>query len=89
MMSAPIRRVDTPQEVAHTCSNLPSLLVNCTSNALAKFCPRKCDVPACNALPSCINASMVKVSSAPAKRSLSLLLPITTGTAIQFWANSA
>ena len=27
-------------------------------NDFAKFCPRKCEVPACNALPSCIIASM-------------------------------
>ena len=59
MMSAPIRRVDTPHEVAHTSSCWPSLLVKVTSKALAKFCPRKCDVPLCSALPSCIRASMV------------------------------
>ena len=39
--------------------------VNCTSNAFAKFCPRKCDVPLCSAFPSCISASIVSVSSAP------------------------
>ena len=41
IMSAPINRVLTPQLVAQTYSLLPSLLVYCTSNALAKFCPKK------------------------------------------------
>ena len=89
MISAPIRRVETPQEVAHTYSSLFSLFTNWTSNAFAKFCPKKCEVPLCNALPSCIIASMVYVSSAPAKRSLADFTPLTTGTAIYFSANSA
>ena len=89
MISAPIRRVETPQEVAHTYSCLPSLPVNCTSKDLAKFCPRKCEVPACRAFPSCIIASMVIVSRAPAKRSLGLLCPTTTGSARVLRAKSA
>ena len=89
MIRAPIKRVDTPHEVAHTYSSFPSALVNCTSKALAKFCPRKWEVPACKAFPSCISASIVKVSRAPANRSLSLFEPIMTGTAIQFCAKSA
>ncbi len=89
MISAPIRRVDTPHEVAHTYSCFPSLLVNITSNAFAKFCPRKCDVPACKAFPSCIRASIVIVSRAPANLSLGLLCPTTTGSAIQLRAKSA
>ena len=35
------------------------LLMNCTSNALPKFCPKKCEVPLWSAFPSCIMASMV------------------------------
>ena len=58
VVSAPINLVETPQEVAQTCSCFPSLVANFTSKAFAKFCPKKCDVPACNALPSCIKASI-------------------------------
>ena len=36
-----ISLVLTPHDVAHTYSCCPSLLANLTSNALAKFCPRK------------------------------------------------
>ena len=61
MISPPISRVLTPQLVAQAYSSLFCSLVNFTSNALAKFCPRKCDVPACSALPSCIIASMHRV----------------------------
>ena len=89
MIRAPIRRVLTPQEVAQTYSILPSLLVNWTSKDLAKFCPRKWDVPAWRALPSCIIASIVRVSRAPAKRSLGLLWPTMTGRAITLRAKSA
>ena len=87
MMSAPISRVETPHDVAHTYSSLPSLLTYCTSKALAKFCPRKCDVPLCSALPSCISASIVSVSSAPANRSLGDLCPTITGSDIHSSAN--
>ena len=58
MMRAPIKRVLTPHEVAHTCDLPPSLSAKVTSKALAKFWPKKWDVPACKALPSCISASM-------------------------------
>ena len=58
MMSAPMRRVDVPQLVAQAYSSLPSRPWNCTSKALPKFCPRKCEVPACRAFLSCIIASM-------------------------------
>ena len=61
MISPPISRVETPQLVAQACSRLPSSVVNSTSNALAKFWPRKWLVPACSALPSCIIASMHSV----------------------------
>ena len=88
-MSAPMRRVDTPHDVAHTYSGLFSLLRYVTSKLFAKFCPRKWLVPLCRALPSCIMASMVYVSRAPAKRSVSLFTPCSTGTAIHFSANSA
>ena len=37
MMRAPIRRVETPHDVAHTYSMLLFLSTNCTLNALAKF----------------------------------------------------
>ena len=89
MISAPISRVDTPHDVAHTYSSLFSLFTNCTSKAFAKFCPRKCDVPLCSAFPSCIMASMVYVFRAPAKRSLADFTPLITGTAIYFSAKSA
>ena len=46
MMRPPMRRVDTPQEVAHTYSSSFSSLVKVQSNAFAKFCPRKWLVPA-------------------------------------------
>ena len=41
MIKAPIKRVDTPHEVAQTNSCLPSRVANFTSNARAKFWPRK------------------------------------------------
>ncbi len=58
MISPPISRVLTPQLVCHTYSSWPSLLWNCTSNALPKFCPRSWLVPACSARPFCIMASI-------------------------------
>ncbi len=61
MMRPPTSRVETPQLVAQACSSLPSLFWNCTSNALAKFWPRKWLVPACRAFLSCIIASMQSV----------------------------
>ena len=89
IIKPPMRRVEAPQDVAHTYSSLFSLFKNLTSNAFAKFCPKKCDVPACNALPSCIKASIQYVSTAPAKRSFAVLTPLITGIAIQFSAKSA
>jgi len=59
MMRPPIRRVETPQLVAHTYSSLLFSFWNFTSKALAKFWPRLWLVPAWRALPSCIRASMV------------------------------
>jgi hypothetical protein len=51
------------------------------SNALAKFCPSSWLVPICSAFPSRIIASSVMVFVAPAKRSLAVLRPSTTGIA--------
>ena len=51
MTSAPMRRVLTPQDVAHTSSRVPSLVWKSTSKARAKFCPRKWLVPLCSAHP--------------------------------------
>ena len=65
MIRPPISRVDTPQLVAQAYSSLPSWFWNFTSNALAKFWPRKWLVPACSALRSCIIASMHSVYTAP------------------------
>ena len=61
MMRPPISRVDTPQLVAQAYSCCPLSLWNFTSNALAKFWPRKWLVPACSAFLSCIIASMQSV----------------------------
>ena len=45
-------------------------------------------MPACSALPSCISASMQRVSTAPAKRSFSVFTPWITGSAITSCAKS-
>ena len=58
MITAPISRVETPHEVVQQYSSVPDGLANLISWAWAKFCPRKCDVPAWSALPSCIIASI-------------------------------
>ncbi len=87
MITVPMRRVETPHEVAYTCSSLPSGDWYVTSNALAKFWPRWCEVPAWIARRSCVNASMQYVWSAPANFSLSDLSPVSTGTAIHSSAN--
>ena len=42
----PMSRVETPQDDWCTCLVLPSWSRNVVSNALEKFCPRLCDVPA-------------------------------------------
>ena len=81
MMSVPISRVLTPQLVVQANSFLPSRERYLMPDALAKFWPRKCDVPACTALRSCTIASMQSVSTAPGKRSLALLRPVMTGMA--------
>ena len=46
MMTAPIRRVETPQLVVQAYSRFPSWFWNWILNARAKFCPRKWLVPA-------------------------------------------
>ena len=58
MISPPTSRVDTPHDVVQAYSCSPLSAENLISWALAKFCPRKCDVPACSALRSCIIASI-------------------------------
>ena len=47
MITPPIRRVDTPHDVVHACCSVLSRPWNWISKALAKFCPRLCEVPAC------------------------------------------
>ena len=59
MMSAPIRRVLTPQLVAQAYWRSFCSSMKVTSKAFPKFCPRKWLVPLCSAFPSCIIASMV------------------------------
>ena len=81
MIMAPINLHDTPHDVCHAkCSTL-SLSANLTSNGFEKFCPKKWDVPICNALPSGIIDSMVVVYSAPTNFSFSLFFPVVTGMA--------
>ena len=45
MISAPTRRVLTPQDVCHTCSRSPLAFWKVTSKALPKFWPRSWLVP--------------------------------------------
>mmetsp|Transcript_35149 Transcript_35149/g.89004 ORF Transcript_35149/g.89004 Transcript_35149/m.89004 type:complete len:268 (-) Transcript_35149:864-1667(-) len=59
MMMPPIMRVDTPHELWCTSCWAPFSSRYCVPNALAKFEPRLCDVPACSARLSPIMASMV------------------------------
>ena len=73
MTSAPIRRVDTPHEVCHTYSFVPSAVAKVMSKGRAKFCPSSWLVPICSALPSPIIPSVVQVRVAPAKRSRAVL----------------
>ena len=61
---------------------------NLMSNALAKFWPRLCDVPACSARPSPISASIEYVRPAPANFSLSDFRPAMTGMASSVSTNS-
>ena len=84
----PTMRVDTPHDVFHANAVSPFSSWNLRSNALAKFCPRLCEVPACSALLSCIIASHEYVRTAPANFSLSLLRPVITGIAIHPSMNS-
>jgi hypothetical protein len=58
MIIEPTRRVDTPHDVVHACCSTPLSSRNWMPEAFAKFWPRKCEVPACSALRSCIIASM-------------------------------
>ena len=58
MITPPIRRVETPQLVVLQKSSAPASSWNLMFWASAKWVPRKCEVPACSALPSCIIASM-------------------------------
>ena len=83
MMTVPTSRVLTPQDVVHAYSCLFSREMNLISLAFAKFCPRKCDVPAWIAFRSCTIASMHSVSTAPGKRSPALFSPVKTGSASQ------
>ena len=76
-----MRRVLTPQLVVQANSSLPSRDWNLMPLAFAKFCPRKCEVPAWMALRSCTMASMHSVCTRPGKRSLSLFSPVMTGSA--------
>ena len=59
----------------------PASFWNLMFCASAKCVPRKCEVPACSALPSCIIASMECVATAPGKRSFAGFSPEITGTA--------
>ena len=81
MMTVPMSRVLTPQLVVQAYSCLFSRERNWMPLALAKFCPRKCEVPAWMALRSCTMASMHSVCTAPGKRSASLFSPVKTGSA--------
>ena len=81
MMTPPIRRVETPQLVVLQSVSVPASSWNLIFCASAKCVPRKCDVPACSALPSCIIASMDQVATAPGKRSFSGFSPAITGMA--------
>ena len=89
MTRAPTSRVETPQEVVQAKTSCPFWSWNLISWAREKFCPRKCDVPACRALRSCIMASMLNVDTAPGNRSPAVFSPLITGIAIQFSAKSA
>ncbi len=59
------------------------------SKALAKFWPSSCEVPIWRALPSRMRDSTAKVFRAPAKRSASVLMPRSTGSASTFSMKSA
>jgi len=59
MTSVPMVRVLTPHDVVHANCFLLSRPRNSMFAALAKFCPRKCEVPAWIAFRSCTIASTV------------------------------
>ena len=59
MMIAPMIRVDIPHEVSYTGESLFSLFVYSIPKAFANPLPKLWLVPDCNALQSCINASIV------------------------------
>ena len=82
MTRPPIRRVDEPHEVVQAYSSVSWADWNLISEALAKFCPKKCEVPAWSPFLSCIMASMHKVSTAPGNLSAAVFLPLITGMAI-------
>ncbi len=88
MMTPPMRRVETPHDVVHANCSALSRPWKRISKALAKFCPRLCEVPACSARPSPISASIEYVLDAPANFSLLLFWPSITGIASTFSANS-
>ena len=69
MMAVPMRRVLTPQLVVQANSCVFWRERNWMPLALAKFWPRKWEVPAWMALRSWTMASMVRVRTAPGKRS--------------------
>ena len=81
MTSPPTSRVEAPHDVCHPCTDSPVSDWNSIPNAREKFCPSSWLVPIWSALPSDIMASQVHVVVAPAKRSRSVLRPISTGTA--------
>ena len=79
MISAPISRVEAPQDVCQAYCWAPSASENWMPKARAKFCPSSWLVPICSALPSPIIPSQVQVRTAPANRSRSVLWPVSTG----------
>jgi hypothetical protein len=82
MTSPPIMRVEVPQDVVQANCSTPCASRYLISEDFAKFCPRKCEVPACSALPSCIMASIDQVETAPGKRSAADFSPAITGIAM-------
>src|SRR5260370_37711047 len=74
MIIAPMTRVERPQDVVQQCCNCPFWSRYLTSKAWAKFCPRKWDVPDCNALPSPIIASIEKFAGADVTYSIEAMM---------------
>ena len=71
-----------PREVAHTYSGLFSLFAESHIERLGKILSKEMRRTDCSAFPSCIMASMVNVSIAPANLSDGVFTPLITGTAI-------